>query len=280
MTQSRSHVETTTRTKAGADDILSWPLLCGMALLVAVTAGTHAQTAEFQYEGEIGCAATNEGEMYVEPLQGMLQRPAVLYLEDSDKTTDGPDNGGQSSITNGVVMEQSPCGLRMIIERRNMINVWGEHPCDWDYPSWPADFFPFAYGTIDIEIITEKPARIMIEHEMLESLEQGSQGFGIEVEFPQGEILMAGTHRLHVWWDYSANCPGNEEHMHMVDLIEARIYMPEFPNPDLNCDGFVDGQDLAIVLANWGNQWAPGDLDWSDSVDGADLGMVLAAWTG
>ena len=51
--------------------------------------------------------------------------------------------------------------------------------------------------------------------------------------------------------------------------------MPE----DLNDDGFVNGQDLTIVLANWGGSGV-GDIDGSGQVDGKDLTLVLAAWTG
>ena len=280
MTNTQSHNEFPQRYKAGSDDILSWPLLCGMAMLAAVTASSHAQVADFEYQCEIGCAATNEYKMNVQSMNGALLRPVAMFVEDSDTTTNGPDNGGQSTIMSGVFLEPMSCGLRMTFENRNMINVWGEHPCDWDYPSWPADFFPFIYGDTRIQIIIEKPARIMLKHDVIQELGQEISWFQIESQFPQGEVLMAGTHHFDVWWGYSANCPGNDQFMHAVDRVEARIYMPEFPNPDLNCDGSVDGQDLAILLANWGNQWAPGDLDWSDSVDGADLGMVLAAWTG
>ncbi len=49
-------------------------------------------------------------------------------------------------------------------------------------------------------------------------------------------------------------------------------------NPcDLDSDGTVDGSDLGILLANWG-QAGIGDLDDSGTVDGADLGILLACW--
>ena len=46
---------------------------------------------------------------------------------------------------------------------------------------------------------------------------------------------------------------------------------------DLNNDGFVDGEDLAIILGDWGRA-AESDIDGSGNVDGADLALLLAAW--
>lgn len=45
---------------------------------------------------------------------------------------------------------------------------------------------------------------------------------------------------------------------------------------DLNGDGFVDGADLATLLANWGNPEM--SLDGDGDVDGADLALLLAQW--
>lgn len=47
--------------------------------------------------------------------------------------------------------------------------------------------------------------------------------------------------------------------------------------PDLNLDGFVDGIDLSVFFANWG-QDGFGDFDQNDIVDGADLSMILGQW--
>lgn len=48
---------------------------------------------------------------------------------------------------------------------------------------------------------------------------------------------------------------------------------------DVNADASVDGQDLAILLGNWGGAGV-GDLDGSGSVGGGDLAMLLGGWTG
>lgn len=50
---------------------------------------------------------------------------------------------------------------------------------------------------------------------------------------------------------------------------------------DLNCDGAVNGADLGILLAAWGDVGGGkgiGDINEDGSVDGADLGALLAAW--
>ena len=46
---------------------------------------------------------------------------------------------------------------------------------------------------------------------------------------------------------------------------------------DLNGDGHIDGSDLGIMLANWGQRGA-GDLNNDGIVDGADLGILLVSW--
>ena len=47
---------------------------------------------------------------------------------------------------------------------------------------------------------------------------------------------------------------------------------------DLNGDNAVNGADLGLLLANWG-QPGLGDLNGDDVVGGADLGLMLAAWS-
>ena len=50
-------------------------------------------------------------------------------------------------------------------------------------------------------------------------------------------------------------------------------------SPDLNGDGLVNGADLGLLLAFFGQSGA-GDLDGNGTTDGGDLGIMLAAWTG
>jgi len=59
-------------------------------------------------------------------------------------------------------------------------------------------------------------------------------------------------------------------------------FPPEQPTPDLNNDGYVNGQDLALVLGFWGVCQSPfcvGDASHDGIVDGTDLGVVLGGWT-
>jgi T5SS/PEP-CTERM-associated repeat protein len=49
---------------------------------------------------------------------------------------------------------------------------------------------------------------------------------------------------------------------------------------DLNCDGRVDGTDLAILLLSWGDGGeSAADLNGDGVVDGADLGLLLFFWS-
>ena len=54
---------------------------------------------------------------------------------------------------------------------------------------------------------------------------------------------------------------------------------PEPCDADFNTDGVVNGIDLGILLANWGEcEDCPQDLNGDDVVNGIDLGFLLAAW--
>jgi len=48
---------------------------------------------------------------------------------------------------------------------------------------------------------------------------------------------------------------------------------------DLNCDGLINGTDLATLLAAWGGG-GPADLNEDGTVNGIDLAIMLAGWTG
>ncbi|MDA1008895.1 MAG: hypothetical protein O2800_07860 [Planctomycetota bacterium] len=49
---------------------------------------------------------------------------------------------------------------------------------------------------------------------------------------------------------------------------------------DINGDGFVNGQDLALLLAAWGTTNPDADIDGNGSVGGEDLAVLLGGWTG
>lgn len=62
-----------------------------------------------------------------------------------------------------------------------------------------------------------------------------------------------------------------------IDMDSAVIALVPANPADIDGSGTVDGADLGILLANWG-QPGQGDIDGSGAVDGSDLGVVLAAW--
>ena len=102
------------------------------------------------------------------------------------------------------------------------------------------------------------------------------EGFGGIADFgtvmPTGLSLRELHHNLAVH-TYSTPATGSEERT-------FRLIM-EVPEPaDLNMDGFVDGLDLGILLANFDIGTTPdmGELDGTPPVDGLDLGILLGAW--
>ena len=47
---------------------------------------------------------------------------------------------------------------------------------------------------------------------------------------------------------------------------------------DINLDGMVDGLDIAVLLASWGDGSSNADVDLNGVVDGLDLAILLASW--
>lgn len=70
-----------------------------------------------------------------------------------------------------------------------------------------------------------------------------------------------------------------------VRLDNIRVTRTVAPRPgDLNGDGAVDAQDIAVVLSSWGacppKGACAGDVDGDGDVDAADVAAVLSGWTG
>ena len=70
-------------------------------------------------------------------------------------------------------------------------------------------------------------------------------------------------------------------------LIEGTVDDPanicvviDTPDPDINGDGVVNGQDLTFVLGFWGTGNPIADLNDDGAVDAIDLAIVLDGWTG
>ena len=51
-------------------------------------------------------------------------------------------------------------------------------------------------------------------------------------------------------------------------------------DPDLNNDGRISGNDLALLLGYWGTGGPLGDIDFDGTVGGGDLALLLSTWTG
>lgn len=64
-------------------------------------------------------------------------------------------------------------------------------------------------------------------------------------------------------------------------VLELVMKPPRPPAADINVDLAVDGADLGLMLAAWGEcAGCPEDLNGDGVVDGADLGLLLSDWTG
>lgn len=73
----------------------------------------------------------------------------------------------------------------------------------------------------------------------------------------------------------------------VVDLgayERSGVVPPSLPSiGDIDGDGFINGADLGLLLAAWGDCGGGcclADLNGDGDIDGADLGLLLAAWTG
>jgi hypothetical protein len=63
-------------------------------------------------------------------------------------------------------------------------------------------------------------------------------------------------------------------------IPSSRFFRGGTNNPaDLTNDGAVDAQDVAILLANWGQVGSPYDLTGDGLIGGADLAVILFNWT-
>ena len=60
--------------------------------------------------------------------------------------------------------------------------------------------------------------------------------------------------------------------------FSAEIKFHGLPDPDVDLDGDIDGNDLAMFLGGWGTQNAALDFNGDQLVDGGDLAILLAAW--
>ncbi len=77
---------------------------------------------------------------------------------------------------------------------------------------------------------------------------------------------------------------GGETYVMQNDIRTDFGFIVEFEAPslmgDVNLDGFVDDDDMSLLLANWGtgNEWGLGDFNSDNTVDDDDLSLLLANW--
>lgn len=80
--------------------------------------------------------------------------------------------------------------------------------------------------------------------------------------------------------DYTVGQPLGREHLEMINSITV---VPELPTAlvgDVDLSGFVDYDDLTVLLDNWGVgvEWGQGDFNEDTRVDDNDLSLLLANW--
>ncbi|MBC23729.1 MAG: hypothetical protein CMJ32_07425 [Phycisphaerae bacterium] len=63
-----------------------------------------------------------------------------------------------------------------------------------------------------------------------------------------------------------------------IDAFADVTAVEDAPASDLDGDGRVDGNDLAMLLAQWAIAGGPADIDGSGLVDGLDLAILLGEW--
>jgi len=59
---------------------------------------------------------------------------------------------------------------------------------------------------------------------------------------------------------------------------DGRLDRCEFNYGDFNLNGTVNGQDLAILLNNWGLATGLGDANADGEINGQDLAILLSWW--
>ena len=60
----------------------------------------------------------------------------------------------------------------------------------------------------------------------------------------------------------------------------VRIVLPNTNDiADLNGDGLVNSQDIAIMLSAWGSSGGPADMNQDGLVNSADLAIMLTRWS-
>ncbi|MBB47000.1 MAG: hypothetical protein CMJ33_00225 [Phycisphaerae bacterium] len=108
-----------------------------------------------------------------------------------------------------------------------------------------------------------------------------SVGGWIVKEFRVSDYVTTPSFQVYIRWTVCDDGDGSVIEAAIDSFGYGSCDPEEEPNPyDLNGDGEIDGQDLAILLSNWGCQGAncTGDVNGDLTVNGQDLAGVLANW--
>ena len=72
--------------------------------------------------------------------------------------------------------------------------------------------------------------------------------------------------------------PRNDDFRASAQRAASQSSSPDCCPADLNCDGFVNGADIGLMVADWQESGSPADLNDDGTVNGADIGLLVAAW--
>ena len=102
---------------------------------------------------------------------------------------------------------------------------------------------------------------------------------------PDGEFLDYNGNCAPLSWIGDGYCDGIQQN-YGVDLCcyeldggDCSLLLCGLLPADLNQDGSVNGQDLALLLGVWGQSLREFDLDGNGTVGGGDLSFILANWS-
>ena len=108
-------------------------------------------------------------------------------------------------------------------------------------------------------------------------LKRTTQGWALNTASPLWNLTVSGFLRIGV---SRTNVPAGNPVLAEREIVPPTATFQGVLDcvADLNLNKIVDGADLGIMLAVWGNQPSIGDLNQDGLTDGADLGIMLAAW--
>ena len=96
-------------------------------------------------------------------------------------------------------------------------------------------------------------------------------GVSCQVDFPCRELIQSDAQALLRPWTLAGDCTDTD-----LDGWADLCIQPA--SADITGDGIVNGSDLAIFVAGWGQSASPADITGDGIVNGADLAIIIGAW--